>query len=173
MEEIWLSPSPSVIAQLARRAGLTQEQIAKAVYASQSQVSRVLAGKSVRQSRLYDEICIYVNNAFRGVSAEAVRENRELIEALASVWDGTGHHATALATVIRSLGELNPVAGRRRATSVPSAKEVANVDTRPISRPRETSSHRPGHATPAKENNTQCNQLDISRFLVDFRAAYV
>lgn len=121
--------SPSIIAQRARRAGLTQSAIAKAVSASQSQVSRVLAGKSVRQSRLYDEICIYVYNSLRGISPEAVRENEELIAAIASVWDGTGHHATALATVIRSLGELNPVAGRRRATSVPSAMEVTNADT--------------------------------------------
>jgi transcriptional regulator with XRE-family HTH domain len=129
MEDIGFSRSPSVIAQRARRAGLTQEQIAKAVSASQSQVSRVLAGKSIRQSRLYDEICVYVNNALRGVSPEAVCENKELIDALANVWDGTGHHATALATVIRSLGELNTVAGRRRATSIPSAKEVTNADT--------------------------------------------
>jgi len=129
MEKIGLSQSPSVIAQRARRAGLTQWQIAEAVEASQSQVSRLLSGKSVRQSRLYDEICIYVDNALRGISPEAVRENEELIAAIASVWDGTGHHATALATVIRSLGELNPVAGRRRATSVPSAKEVINADT--------------------------------------------
>jgi len=129
MEKIGLSQSPSVIAQRARRAGLTQWQIAEAVEASQSQVSRLLSGKSVRQSRLYDEICIYVDNALRGISPEAVRENEELIAAIASVWDGTGHHATALATVIRSLGELNPVTGRRRATSVPSAKEVINADT--------------------------------------------
>lgn len=108
---------------------MTQEQIAEAVEASQSQVSRLLSGKSVRQSRLYDEICIYVDNALRGISPEAVRENEELIAAIASVWDGTGHHATALATVIRSLGELNPVAGRRRATSVPSAKVETNADT--------------------------------------------
>lgn len=129
MEEIGLSRSPSVIAQRARRAGLTQEQIAKAVCASQSQVSRVLAGKSVRQSRLYDEICIYVNNAFRGVSPEAVCESKELMEALANVWDGTAHHATALAKVIRSLGELSPVAGRHRATSIQFAKEVVNADS--------------------------------------------
>lgn len=128
MEEIGSSRSASVIAQRARRAGLTQDQIAKAVSASQSQVSRVLAGKSIRQSRLHDEICIYVNNALRGVSPEAVCENRELIEALADVWDGTAHHAAALATVIRSLGELNPVAGRRRAASAPSAKEITNAD---------------------------------------------
>lgn len=129
MEEIGLSHSPSTIAQRARRAGLTQEQIANAVSASQSQVSRVFAGKSVRRSRLYDAICIYVNNAYRGVSPEAVCENKELIDALANVWDGTAHHANVLAKVIRSLGELNPLAGRHRATSAPSSKETANAGT--------------------------------------------
>lgn len=94
------------LAQRARLAGLTQEQIARAVSASQSQVSRILSGKSVRSSRLFNEVCIYVNNAAKGVSPETVRENHELIEAVASVWDGTAHHAKALAEVIRSLGAL-------------------------------------------------------------------
>ena len=94
------------LAQRARLAGLTQEQIAQAVSASQSQVSRILSGKAVRRSRLFDEICIYVNNAAKGVSPEAVCESGELIEAVASVWDGTAHHAKALAEVIRSLGAL-------------------------------------------------------------------
>lgn len=105
-------------------AGLTQEQIAKAVYASQSQVSRILSGKSVRRSRLYDEICIYVDNALRGVSAESVRESEEIIDAIASVWDGTAHHATALATVIRSLGGLSPPVGLQRTTYPESGKEA-------------------------------------------------
>src|SRR5512143_903955 len=94
------------LAPRARLAGLTQEQIAKAVPASQSQVRRILSGKAVRRSRLFDEICIYVNNAAKGVSPEAVCESGELIEAVASVWDGTAHHAKALAEVIRSLGAL-------------------------------------------------------------------
>jgi transcriptional regulator with XRE-family HTH domain len=95
------------IARRARQAGLTQVQIAEAVTASQSQVSRVLSGRALRRSRLFDEICIYVNNAARGVSPAAVRDNDELIDAIASVWDGTAHHARALAEVIRSLGALH------------------------------------------------------------------
>jgi transcriptional regulator with XRE-family HTH domain len=94
------------VAQRARLAGLTQVHIAKAVSASQSQVSRVLSGRAVRRSRLFDEICIYVNNAVKGVSSEVVRENDELIDAIANVWDGTARHARALAEVIRSLGAL-------------------------------------------------------------------
>ena len=94
------------VAQRARLAGLTQEHIAKAVLASQSQVSRILSGRAVRRSHLFDEICIYVNNAAKGVSSEVVRDNDELIDAIANVWDGTAHHARALAEVIRSLGGL-------------------------------------------------------------------
>lgn len=95
-------------AQRARAAGITQEQIATAVSASQSQVSRILAGKSLRRSKLFDEICIYVNSAVQGVSPDLVRTNDELIDAIASVWDGTAQQATAIAVIIRGLGALNP-----------------------------------------------------------------
>lgn len=124
MGQVELRGFAHTVAQRARLGGLTQEQIAKAVSASQSQVSRILSGKSVRRSRLYDEICIYVDNALRGVSAESVRENEEIIDAIASVWDGTAHHATALATVIRSLGGLSPPVELHRATSPQSGKEA-------------------------------------------------
>lgn len=94
------------LAQRARSAGLTQEDIAKAVSASQSQVSRVFSGRVARRSRLFSEICIYVNNIAKGVSPETVRGNEELMQAVASVWDGTARQAIALAQVIRSLGGL-------------------------------------------------------------------
>lgn len=96
-------------AQRARAAGITQEQIATAVSASQSQVSRILAGKSLRRSKLFDEICIYVNSAVQGVSPDLVRTNDELIDAIASVWDGTAQQATAIAAIIRSLGAFKPI----------------------------------------------------------------
>jgi len=109
------------LAQLARSAGLTQEDIANAVDASQSQVSRILSGKAVRRSRLFDEICIYVNNVVKGVSPETVRGNEELMDAIASVWDGTAHQANALAHVIRSLGGLSRL-GLHGATSAKGRK---------------------------------------------------
>jgi len=109
------------LAQRARLAGLTQEQIAKAVSASQSQVSRILSGKMVRRSKLFDEICKYVNNAVKGVSPETVRGNEELMDAIASVWDGTAHQANALAHVIRSLGGLSRL-GLHGATSAKGRK---------------------------------------------------
>ena len=93
-------------AQRARMAGITQSQIAKALSASQSQVSRIFSGKNLRRTRLFDEVCIYVNNAAQRVTPDVVRDNQELMEALASVWDGTAQQASSLASVIRSLGLL-------------------------------------------------------------------
>lgn len=103
--------TPASIALLRRRiraAGLTQQQIASAVDASQSQVSRVLSGHSSFRSRLYDRICIYVSSAVSGVTPDSVRQNAELIDALAEVWDGSPDHAQALSTVIRAMALLTP-----------------------------------------------------------------
>ena len=94
------------LADRAKSLGLTQGDIAAAVGASQSQVSRVLSGVSIRRSRLFEEICIYVENAASGVSPAAVCKNDDLILAVAAVWDGSAHQARVLADVIRSLGGL-------------------------------------------------------------------
>jgi predicted transcriptional regulator len=96
------------IATRARTKGITQMHIAEAIGASQSQVSRVLSGHISRPSRLYEEICRYVRSASEGVTLDAVRENDELIASIAATWDGSAHHAAALAAVIRSLGALTP-----------------------------------------------------------------
>lgn len=86
--------------------GITQAQIAAAVGASQSQVSRILSGQGLRQSRLMEEVCLYVEQFSVGVSADAVRGNTELVEAIQAAWDGSASHARALSTVIRSLAVL-------------------------------------------------------------------
>lgn len=118
-----VQPSPipdiAVVAARARAAGISQEEIADVLGASQSQVSRILAGKSSkRPSRLYMDICKYVYSRIAGVSPELVRENEELVAALADVWDGTPNQSAVLAGIIRSLGPLcatpNPPAKRTR-----------------------------------------------------------
>ena len=102
--------------------GLTQAVIAKAIGASQSQVSRVLSGAGVRRSLLFDAVCRYVFS----VDAErpSIAESKELTRALADVWDGTPEHATALALVIRSLGALGSgtASGRRSVEKAGAAK---------------------------------------------------
>ena len=97
-------------AELCRHHGISQAQIADAVGASQSQVSRILAGRGQRQSRLTEEVCLYVERLVGGgVTAEAVRRNDPLIESLRATWDGSLAHAHALSAVIRSLAALGGV----------------------------------------------------------------
>lgn len=87
--------------------GIAQADIAAHVGASQPQVSRILKGDAVRASRLFEEVCLFVERFQGGVTADAVRANPDLIEALQATWDGSASHAKALAAVIRSLAVLN------------------------------------------------------------------
>lgn len=114
--------SPDIQARALRAANfcrdrkITQAQIASALGASQPQVSRILQGKGLRHSRLHEEVCLYIERLAGGVTPEAVRENDELIDALADTWDGSAAHARALATVIRSLAVLGPSLGRMKSS---------------------------------------------------------
>jgi transcriptional regulator with XRE-family HTH domain len=96
--------------QAARSAGLSQQDIASALGASQSQVSRILSGKSTRRSRLFDEVCIYAFDAKRqhqSPKKPLADSCPTLLDAIDAIWDGTERHAKALAVVIRSLGSLS------------------------------------------------------------------
>lgn len=105
-----LSPSQRAralrAAQTCRLRGITQAEIAEALGASQSQVSRILQAQGLRTSRLFEEVCLYVERFEGGVTADTVRANDELIDALKVTWDGSASHAKALSTVIRSLAVL-------------------------------------------------------------------
>lgn len=91
-----------------RISGLTQEELAKALNASQSQVSRILSGRASPRSKLLNKICVYASSAVTGVNPALVRDNESLISALTAVWDGTPDHAESLSAVIRSLVLLSP-----------------------------------------------------------------
>lgn len=93
-------------AQICRIHGITQAEIAEAVGASQPQVSRILKAQGLRASRLFEEVCLYVERFEGGVTPDAVRANEELIGALKITWDGSASHAKALSAVIRSLAVL-------------------------------------------------------------------
>ncbi len=97
-----------------RSLGVTQSQIAEALGASQGQVSRILSGKVRRASRLFEEVCLFVERMGQGVTAEAVKGNDELINALRETWNGSSAHAKALAAVIRSTKGL--CSGRERSS---------------------------------------------------------
>lgn len=90
-------------AEICREHGITQADIAIAVGASQPQVSRILKAQGLRISRLFEEVCLYVEQFEGGVSLDEVRANAELMEALKLTWDGSASHAKALSTVIKSL----------------------------------------------------------------------
>ncbi len=91
---------------ICKQRGITQQEIAHALGASQSQVSRILCSAGVKRSRLQEEVCLYVERFDVGVTAEAVRSNDELIDAIRTTWNGTAAHAKALSAVIRSLAAL-------------------------------------------------------------------
>ena len=93
---------------ICRQRKLTQAQVADALGASQAQVSRILGGKGLRKSRLLEDVCLYLERLETGVTAEAVRSNEEMVEALRATWNGSAGHAKALAAVIRSLSALGP-----------------------------------------------------------------
>lgn len=95
-----------LVAKRAKELGLTQVDLANALSASQSQISRVLSGTGKRRSKLFDELCKYVFSLHPKGRATA-ESSEELTSALSEVWDGTPQHAKALAIVIRSLGALH------------------------------------------------------------------
>lgn len=94
-------------ASLAKQAGLTQLAIAKAVGASQAQVSRILSGQSIRRSKLMNDVCVYVHQHQKSGAKKSAASNPDLMAALNAVWDGSPGHARTLALVIRSLGALS------------------------------------------------------------------
>lgn len=107
MNEIDVQTLSQLISKRVRELGITQSTIAEAINADQSQVSRVLSGKSKRASRVFNAVCNYVNFIPPKTDVEKVSKNDQLLEAIASVWDGTDEHAMALSIVIKSLKALN------------------------------------------------------------------
>lgn len=93
-------------AEILRKNGITQREVAATVGASQPQVSRVLNGLVEQTTRLAEDICLYAERMEGGVTLEAVRDNNDLMEALQATWDGSVRHGRALATIIRSLSVL-------------------------------------------------------------------
>lgn len=93
-------------AEKAKKLSITQIDIAQVVGASQSQVSRVLAGHSKRRSKLVTKICEYINQYAQPPHTGATGLNAELAAALAKVWDGTPQQAHLLANLLLAAGEL-------------------------------------------------------------------
>lgn len=88
--------------------GISQQWLSKKLKTSQSQVSRVLSGRTSASSKLARDLCFYVNQSVHFLDKSSIAANDDLMNALAETWDGTPAHARALAVVIRSLGMLHP-----------------------------------------------------------------
>jgi predicted transcriptional regulator len=91
------------LAQQASGLNISQTDIASATGVNQSQVSRIFDGKVKRHSKALVKISKFIEMQSHGVSIDIVKSNNELMEALASTWDGTSQHSTALATIIKTL----------------------------------------------------------------------
>jgi len=87
----------------AKSAGIRQKDISRDTGISQGQVSRVISGETRSNSKAFQLISRYVFMHTNPISLEKVRENHAFIEALASVWDGSDHHAQYLVAVIKTL----------------------------------------------------------------------
>lgn len=103
---------------------LRQVEIAAATGLSQSQVSRILNGRRIRDSESTDAVCIYVQSQAKTVGVKDVQSCAPLMTALSKVWDGTNKHAEALSSVIESLGALGS------GSFTPSAKPREDLQRR-------------------------------------------
>lgn len=101
-----LSQSREALIQAIQDRHLRQVDIAIAVGASQSQVSRVLSGETSERSRLYGRICDHVFGKSNRATRKHVLQCAVLIDAICEVWDGSNEQAKVLAHIIRSLTPL-------------------------------------------------------------------
>lgn len=106
MNTIEFSVACRILAQKYQRAHLTQTQLAKELGIPQSQISRVLNGKTKRPNNTYFKLCNYLNKKIENVKSRDAPIPTEILQAVEEVWDGSLDHARALAAVIRSLAVL-------------------------------------------------------------------
>lgn len=91
-----------------QEAHITQTSLSSALSIPQSQISRVLGGKTKKPGTTYLRLCNYANSKLGYVDNKEMEIPSELLRAIEDVWDGSLEHARALATVIRSLRVLKP-----------------------------------------------------------------
>lgn len=89
-----------------RALALRQQEVAQALGVSQAQISRILAGRISRRSRVMQALSIYVQHRSPRTRHAAVTSNKVLQEALMAAWDGTPSHADALALLIKAAAAL-------------------------------------------------------------------
>lgn len=100
---------PDELATLIRSRGIQQGEIALATAVTQPHVSRIISGAVSTRSKAYQRICEYVLKRNHPVTFDHVVNNKDIVEAIASIWDGSETQARALGSVIRSLAPLMSV----------------------------------------------------------------
>lgn len=98
--------------QIARMHGLRQADLAKEIGISQSQVSKILAGRCERRTAAVDRLITHLHTIKQGPTSAQVKKHEPFLEALADVWNGSEAHAQAICTVIRSLAGIAKIPAR-------------------------------------------------------------
>lgn len=109
IESICIDSPSHIAAELTRKFkenSVCQIDASKDSKVSQSQISRILSGQFRRRSKNVNLLCKYANIKFEKHKIDPMR-NRVLMDALGETWDGTDHHAKAIAKVIKSLAGLH------------------------------------------------------------------
>lgn len=88
-----------------RAKSVTQMELSAALSVSQSQISRVLAGKFKRYAGNARRICDYVDVKLEARNPQKGLDPR-LEEALTELWDGTDRQADALVRLLRAVNAL-------------------------------------------------------------------
>lgn len=91
--------------------GMSQQELAIATDVHQSQISRMLAGKTKRVSKNLMKVSAYLEN-LHFCYANKSEIPQVLMDAIQFSWDGTPGQADALARVIVSLKDLSCVSSR-------------------------------------------------------------
>ena len=115
MNESTCIDSPiSISSELVRKfkeGSIGQPEIAEKSGVSQSQVSRILSGKFKRRSKNVDSICKYAKLVVFTPKVDPM-QNKALMDALSSAWDGTEDHAKILVNILNSVRNLRKLNSR-------------------------------------------------------------
>lgn len=98
----------SLLREKASSMRLSQAEIAKKTGMSQSQVSRILAGRFNRLSKKVMQICKFLE-VQSSVSITTSHLSKRLSDAVLAAWDGTKAHEDALVRLLSALrGAMKP-----------------------------------------------------------------
>ena len=102
----------SDIRELMRREGMSEAALAKRAGVSQSTVSRAIAGTGAKHGAARSRLFMFIHN--RSSAMPPKKGVQRVMTAFERIWDRTDEHAAAVARIIDALGDLRPIATKRR-----------------------------------------------------------